>query len=98
MVYRVVLSPDAKRDIRSTLQWYLQQDTHLPLRFQIEFQRILKRIARHPNQFPVVKGDIRRARMKRFPYFIHYTTNTYAFKAIVVAVMHQRRLNPLSRP
>jgi plasmid stabilization system protein ParE len=96
MVYRVVLSPDAKRDIRSALQWYFQQDIHLPLRFSVELKTVLKRIARHPKQFPVLKGEVRRARMKRFPYFVHYTTN--ANKLIVVAVMHQRRLNPLHRP
>ena len=96
MIYRLILSPDAKGDIRIALHWYFQQDRHLPFRFQAELKRILSRVARHPYQFPVFKEPFRRARMMRFPYFVYFMPNAY--KVTVVAVKHQRRLNPLSKP
>jgi toxin ParE1/3/4 len=96
MIYRLILSPGAKEDIRAALDWYFQQDIQLPFRFSAELKRILSRIEQHPNQFPVFEQPFRRARMMRFPYFIHFTSKAY--KITVVAVIHQRRLNPLSKP
>lgn len=96
MIYHVILSPDANEGIRSTLLWYLQRDIDLPFRFAGELETTLNRIAQNPFQFQLIAGRLRRARMKRFPYLIHFTL--IETTAYVIAVSHQRRLNPLSRP
>ena len=96
MIYTFILSPDAKEGIRSALLWYLQHDTNLPFRFEAELRLALSRIAQYPNQFQLVYGQVRRARMKRFPYLIYFTPT--ASSIYVVNVLHQRRLNPLHRP
>lgn len=96
MIYDTILSPDAKEAVRSTLLWYLQHDVDLPFRFAVELKSTLRRIERNPYQFPLVAYQLRRARMKRFPYLIHFTL--IETTAYVLAVSHQRRLNPLYKP
>ena len=89
MIYRFILSPDAKEGIRSALLWYYQHDINLPLRFEAELNATLSRIVRNPNQFQLISGPLRRARMKRFPYLIYFTPT--ARSIYVVNVLHQRR-------
>ena len=89
MIYRFILSPDAKEGIRSARLWYLQHDINLPLRFEAELKSTLSRIALYPNQFQLISGQVRRARMKRFPYLIYFTPT--ARSIYVVNILHQRR-------
>lgn len=96
MIYRLILSPDANEGIRSALFWYRQHDIDLPFRFTADLEATLNRIAKNPYQFRLFPDRLRRARMKRFPYLIYFTVT--ARTVYVVAVSHQRRLNPLSRP
>ena len=96
MIYRLILSPDADEGIRSALLWYLQHDIDLPFRFTGDLEATLNRIAQNPYQFPPFADRLRRARMKRFPYLIYFSL--IKGTVYVVAVSHQRRLNPLSRP
>lgn len=48
------------------------------------------RIAANPGRWMVVKTDIRRALMKRFPYIIYFRQTAQAQIRILV-VKHQRR-------
>ena len=96
MIYRVILSPDAKAGIRSAVRWYFQHDIKVSFRFRAELKTTLRRIAQNPYEFALIVDRFRRARMKRFPYWIYFTL--VAGTVYVVAVSHQRRLNPLHRP
>src|SRR5215213_10341755 len=90
MSCRIVLSPDAKADIGSAVRWYQRRDLNVAFRFTLETRATVSRIARSPYQFPCIKGSIRRALLKRFPYSIYYTLNKDG-AAFVFAVLHQRR-------
>jgi len=90
MSYRIILSPDAKADISSAVRWYQRRDLNVAFRFTLETLAVLRRIKRFPYQYPHVKGSIRRARLKRFPYYIYYALNKEG-GALVFAVLHQRR-------
>ena len=96
MIYRVILSPDAKAGIRSAVRWYFQHDINVSFRFRAELKTTLRRIARNPYEFALVADRLRRARMKRFPYWIYFTLAAGA--VYVVAVSHQRQLNPWNKP
>ena len=89
MFYRVVLSPDAKADLRSAIRWYVNIDMDLSFRFAAALDAILNRIAQHPNQFPLVRGPLRRAVMKRFPYSVYFKVK--ARTVYVASIDHQRR-------
>lgn len=96
MIYRVVLSPDANEGIRSALLWYVQHDIDLPFRFTGDLEATLNRSAQNPYQFPPFEVRLRRTRMKRFPYLIYFTV--FETTVYVIAISHERRLSPLSRP
>jgi plasmid stabilization system protein ParE len=86
---RIILSPDAKADIRSTIRWYRRSDPNLALRFKLEMRATLRRIARFPYQFSFVEGTFRRANLKRFRYAIFFSVEKE--RVVVKAVVHQRR-------
>lgn len=96
MTYHVILSPDAKGQVRAATRWYVRKELSLSRRFSEALNETLDRIAENPYQFLVVHGPFRRALMKRFPYSIYFKTSTRS--VYVVRVVHQRRLNPLHRP
>lgn len=86
---RIILSPDAKADIRSIIRWYQRTDPNSALRFKLETRETLRRVARFPYQFPLVEGTFRRARLKRFRYGIFFSVEKE--RVVVTAVVHQRR-------
>ena len=96
MRYHVILSPDAEADIESAIRWYADKHLELPFRFTTETTRTLRRVGQNPYQFPAVSSLVRRALMKRFPYAIDFTVNPKT--VFVLTVLHQRRLNPWSKP
>jgi plasmid stabilization system protein ParE len=61
------------------------------LELAFEIDRILERISQSPEQFPHIRGHIRRALLRRFPYGIHFITETD--RVVVLAVFHVKR-NP----
>lgn len=89
MNIRVILSPDAKEDISSIIEWYHRADPNLASRFEQQTLTTLRRIGRFPYAFPIMKGTVRQALLKRFPYAIYYSLRSN--KALITAVLHQRR-------
>ena len=92
---RIILSPDAKADIRSTVRWYKRTDPVLALRFKLETRATLQRIARFPYQFSFLGGTVRRASLKRFRYAIFYSVEKK--HVLIIAVVHQRRADSVWR-
>ena len=55
-----------------------------------EFDAVMARVCATPGVFPSVdEADIRKASLKRFPFFVIYRFK--AAKIVVLAVAHQRR-------
>jgi toxin ParE1/3/4 len=96
MIHRLILSPDAKADFRSAFHWYADKDKNLSLRFRTDFKATLKLIAQYPSSFPRLRGLVRRAVMKRFPYSVYFTFS--GGTVYVLRILHQRQLNLLSKP
>src|ERR1051326_719489 len=95
MNYHIVLSPDAKADMRSGRRWYRRTDWNLAPRFSLEARIIVRRIAQFPYPFPRANGRLRQALMKRFPYAMYYRIHSKL--VIVVAVVHQHRSDAIWR-
>ena len=89
MNIRVILSPDAKADISSTIEWYHRADPNLASRFEKATFTTLRQIRQFPYRFQIINGAIRQARLKRFPYYIYYFVDQNT--VTVTAIVHQRR-------
>jgi hypothetical protein len=65
---RLVLEPEAQDDLNATFEWYENQHTGLGCVFLAEVARVLIAIEKAPARNRLVRRQIRRALIRRFPY------------------------------
>jgi len=86
-----IVRPAAAADIDEAFLWYQTQRPGLGHEFLAAADTLIDAIAEHPLRYPVVRRNIRRALLRRFPYAIYF--RIYDDVIVVVACMHGRR-NP----
>lgn len=86
---RLLFQAPAKSDTREAFDWYEARSTGLGFEFLRAVRAALAAVERNPAQFPVVVDDIRRVRVRRFPYSMFYVVLPEATR--ILAVMHDRR-------
>lgn len=91
MTRAVAFHPDARRDVRSAAAWYERQWPGLSTAFIAALDRLIQRIEHFPEAHQVIRGDYRRADLRRFPYTIVFRVR--GNQLLIVAVFHQAR-NP----
>jgi plasmid stabilization system protein ParE len=85
----VIFTPAAQAELLEARDWYFGRGAELAARFAAEIETVVERIAAAPQQFPVVLGDVRRARCRRFPYALFFRVlNGIAY---VLACFHSSR-------
>jgi plasmid stabilization system protein ParE len=86
---RIILSPDARADLRSIARWYRRQEITLSHRFKAEVNTVLYRVTRFPYASVRVDEFVRRVPMDRFSYYIYFRVTTDS--VLVRRIIHQRR-------
>jgi hypothetical protein len=76
---------------RNPYRWYEKEREGLGSEFLEAVDKIVKEIAENPERFAIVRRDIRRAVLQRFPYCIFY--RIVASQVVVIACFHGKR-NP----
>ena len=66
--------PAARLEAIEAQDWYEREAPGLGARFRTELDRQVERILANPLQFPLMLADIRRARLRRFPYGLYSST------------------------
>lgn len=79
----------ARAEIAEAFEWYYARSRDASGEFLAELDAALQRIADAPEQFPVVRGRLRRVLLHRFPYALYY--KVYPTVISVVGVIHGRR-------
>jgi toxin ParE1/3/4 len=79
----------ARAEIADAFEWYLARSKDAPADFLAELDRALEHIAEAPEQFPVVRGRLRRVLLRRFPYAVYF--KVYPRVISVVGVIHGHR-------
>jgi plasmid stabilization system protein ParE len=87
----IVFRHIARQEMDESITWYDSQRAGFGIEFASEIETFLARIADTPEQFGKVRGDVRRAVLRRFPYTIHFLLE--ANRIVVLAVFHVKR-NP----
>ena len=85
----IIFRPIARLEIDEAMEWYKKQKVGLEAEFKDAAVQLLERIAAAPLRFGPVRGEIRRALLRRFPYAIHFGPEPNA--VIVLAVFHTKR-------
>jgi plasmid stabilization system protein ParE len=84
----VVLSAEAEADFDAAADWYEEQ-AGLGTKFTLQIRQVLLSVGQMPELHAVLHRDVRRAKVKRFPYNIYYRVR--ADRVEVIAVLHGRR-------
>ena len=88
MTYR--FHPAAEAEHLETIAWYESQGAGLGARYLAEFELVLAQVCGHPHRYPIDRRpDIRRVRMRRFPFTILYREAEGQVE--ILAVAHHRR-------
>ena len=87
----VITRPAATAEIETAYRWYEDEREGLGSEFLKAVDKIVKEIAENPERFPIIRRDIRRAILRRFPYSILY--RIVAGHVVVIACFHGKR-NP----
>ena len=86
---RLLLEPEARADLADAFVWYEDQRPGLGSEFLAEVARVLENIERGPDAHTIIRGQTRRALVRRFPYAVFYVVDPGI--VAVTAVMHGRR-------
>ena len=81
--------PLASLELDDAIGWYEKQRPGLGLELKAEVDNFLNHIAENPTRFRCIRGNVRRALLRRFPYSIHFLEESQTI--IVAAVFHGRR-------
>jgi len=92
-MYKAIILPLAKKDIREAAFWYEGKQTGLGKRFAKQIRENITLIKKNPKVFNNRFDNVRTAVLKAFPFMLHYTIDEYNKQVIVIAVLHTSR-NP----
>ena len=81
---RLVYHPDAAEELVESAQFYESRVPGLGLEFLDEIDRAVTLIASAPEQYILVRGNIRRFSIKRFPYAIYYRILPGVLRVLVI--------------
>ena len=81
--------PEAETEFNEAIDYYEGKNRGLGYDFAVEVYATIQRIIAFPKAWPTLKGEIRRALVRRFPYGVLYATIENEIQ--VVAVMHLHR-------
>ncbi len=90
-MYKVVILPIAKKDIKESFVWYNSRQKGLGKRFTKEVRNTTKLICLNPTSFSIRYDNVRTTILKTFPFMIHYIIDNDMI--VVIAIFHTSR-NP----
>lgn len=79
----------AQAELDEAIGWYAEQAPGLGDAFLLETLKVLKLVEQFPQAWHPLTPEIRRCRLKRFPYSLVYTLDAEGI--LVLAVAHQHR-------
>ena len=91
MTLSIVFRFAAQADYADAARWYEDRAPGIGYRFVSRVEDALTLIQESPRRVGTIHLDIRRARVRNFPYFIYYLVEDS--RIVVLAILHARR-NP----
>lgn len=81
--------PEARAEYDAAADWYERQKSGLGVDFIARVRMVLNGIEANPRLHAAVYGDVRKARVSRFPYVVLYREEPG--EVIVISVFHTAR-------
>jgi plasmid stabilization system protein ParE len=71
--YRIIADSRADSEVEATFAWYERKRPGLGDEFLDELQAAYTRIVSGPLRYQVLRGGVRHASLRRFPYAVYFT-------------------------
>ena len=84
-----VLRRVAEKEFDVSIAWYENEREGLGQKFRATVEQYFQRIADNPEWFPEVRGEVRRAVVRRFPFVIHFLIEKE--RIVILSVFHTSR-------
>jgi plasmid stabilization system protein ParE len=84
-----VLRRVAEKEFDDSIAWYESQREGWGQEFRATIEDYFQQIADHPEWFTKVRGEVRRAVIRRFPFVIHFLIEPE--RIVVLSVFHTSR-------
>jgi len=85
----LIVRPEAERDLRDAYSWYESHSAGLGEEFLRSIDATFALIQRHPEAFPFIHRQVRRALIRRFPYGVFYVADPE--RTAILSVLHMRQ-------
>ena len=83
--------PEAETEHLDTVAYYESQQRGLGSLYLSEFEDVMEQVCRFPMRYPVErKPDVRRVRLKRFPFTVLFRESDGDIQVLAVAHHHRR--------
>lgn len=89
MTWAISFNEQARSEIQEAAHYYGLESPILRVAFLDAIDLVLAKLLEYPKSAPVVRGNIRRKPIGRFPYSLLYTLRPGEIR--ILAVMHQSR-------
>ncbi len=96
-MYKSVILPLAKEDIREAAKWYNKRQNGLGKRFTAEVREKVHFIRQNPKASNVRYDDVTTAVLNVFPFMVHFTIDEKHETIIISAVLHTSRNHELCK-
>ena len=84
-----VLRRVAEQELATSFEWYEKEQAGLGAEFLATIEEYFQRIVDHPEWFPEVRGTVRRAVVRRFPFVIHFLIEPE--RIVILSIFHTSR-------
>jgi plasmid stabilization system protein ParE len=92
-MYKSIILPEAKQDIKDSAKWYNSKQKGLGKRFTNHVRKKVHYIRENPEHIAVRFGETRTAMVDTFPYMIHFTIDDDN-KTVIVSAVFATKDNP----
>ncbi|HVI00647.1 MAG TPA: type II toxin-antitoxin system RelE/ParE family toxin [Enhygromyxa sp.] len=86
---RVVLTAEARQELREATQWYAVRSSRAAQRFVAAYKNARQLIQDGPEQWAEIEPGVRRVLLRKFPYSLLYAVEDD--KLVVLVVKHHKR-------
>jgi len=96
MVYKIIVSPRAQKEIENAIDYYALYNMEVPMHFISILKETYKTLEINPF-FMICYKNVRVLKLKRFPYSLYFTIDENKSVISVLSCFHNK-LNPNKRP
>jgi plasmid stabilization system protein ParE len=87
--FTVIFEASARNDLLAAFEWYEARQSGLGEEFLRSVAAVEESLARNPERYPMAHAPYRSAKLRKFPYGLHY--RMIGNKVSVLACLHFRQ-------